>query len=318
MQEYVITGGAGFIGSHICERLVEQGAKVFCIDNLITGAEENISKLQDNKNFVFINHDVITGPPQVSGDITGIFHLASPASPSAKSARSYLAHPLETLLVNSLGTKNMLDLAVSRSCPIVYSSSSEVYGDPTVTPQSEDYFGNVSSIGIRSVYDEGKRFGESMCMTYFRNFDADVRIIRIFNTYGDRMQKDDGRVVSNFINQALENQPITVYGDGQQTRSFCYIDDMVEGLVAAISASSARGEVINLGNPDELKIIDLASKMKEITGSKSEIVHEARPEGDPSKRKPDISKAKRILNFEPKVSLDDGLSKTIEYFKKLT
>jgi nucleoside-diphosphate-sugar epimerase len=234
MKTYLVAGGAGFIGSHLCEALLSEGAKVICIDNLITGEEDNISHLFDNPDFLFTNFNLIKGIPGISHQVDGIFHLASPASPNAKSPRSFIAYPVETLMVNSVGTKNLLDLAIEKKATFLYASSSEVYGDPHVSPQAENYFGNVNPNGPRSVYDEGKRFGEALVMAYFRKFNLDARIIRIFNTYGDRMQKDDGRVVSNFINQAIVGEPITVYGDGNQTRSFCYISDMVNGLVSAM------------------------------------------------------------------------------------
>jgi len=316
MPTYLVAGGAGFIGSNLCEKLLSEGARVICIDNLITGSESNISSFFSNSNFIFINHDIIKGAPVISGEITGIFHLASPASPNAKSSRSYMAYPIETLMVNSQGTKNLLDFAKEKKASFLYASSSEIYGDPTISPQSEDCFGNVNPIGPRSVYDEGKRFGESLCMTYYRKFGLNVRIARIFNTYGEEMQKDDGRVVSNFIIQALKNDKITVYGDGNQTRSFCYIDDLVDGLIAAIK-KNVSGQVINLGNPEEYRIIDLAQKIKTLVKSESQIIHEELPEDDPHQRKPDISKAQKLLNFHPKVALDEGLKKTIEYFRGL-
>lgn len=315
MSTFVVTGGAGFIGSHICERLLDEDHEVVCVDNLITGAESNISPLYSNGNFAFINHDVITGMPKINGEIAGVFHLASPASPNGKSPRSYIALPIETLMVNSLGTRNVLEFAKAKKATVLYASSSEVYGDPAVSPQKEDYFGNVNPNGIRSVYDEGKRFGEAICAAYARTYNLDVRVIRIFNTYGGRMQKDDGRVVSNFICQALRNEKITIYGDGTQTRSFCYIDDLVDGLISAIKSKEAKGKVINLGNPEEYKIIELAQKIKKITDSGSEIIHEDLPEGDPRRRKPDIGLARNLLGFQPKVTLAEGLSKTIEYFK---
>ncbi len=317
MKTYLIAGGAGFIGSHLCEKLVKNGEKVICVDNLITGDEKNISGLFKNKNFVFVNQDIINGLLHISEKLDGIFHLASPASPNANSPRSYMAYPLETLMVNSLGTKHMLELALSAKCPLVYASTSEVYGDPKVSPQTEDYFGNVNPNGVRSVYDEGKRFGEAICMSYFREFGVDTRIVRIFNTYGDRMQKDDGRVVSNFINQALENRDITIYGDGSQTRSFCYVDDLVDGLFAAMQKKEASGMVMNLGNPEEYTILQLAEKIREMVDSSSKIIHEDLPEDDPHKRKPDITRAKNILSFNPTIALDEGLSKTIEYFRRI-
>lgn len=317
MSTFLVAGGAGFIGSHVCERLLNQGSKVICVDNLITGSETNLEKLYENENFVFLRQDVSDGITGLNSSIDGIFHLASPASPNSKSPKSYIAHPIETMMVNSIGTKNLLDIAREKNASFLYASSSEVYGDPHVSPQNEEYFGNVNPNGVRSVYDEGKRFGEAIAMAYHRKFGVDTKIIRIFNTYGDRMQKDDGRVVSNFINQALQNQDITVYGSGKQTRSFCFVDDLVDGLLAAIESKEATGEVINLGNPDEHKIVDLASKIKELVGGDSSIVHEELPEDDPHQRKPDISKAEKILGFKPKVGLNEGLEKTIEYFSTI-
>lgn len=317
MKTYLVAGGAGFIGSHVCEELIKRGDRVFCVDNLITGREENISHLFDEENFVFTNYDVIKGVPSIEGSLDGIFHLASPASPNAKSPRSFIAYPIETLLVNSAGTKNLLDLALGKKCPILYASSSEVYGDPLESPQKEDHWGNVNPNGPRSVYDEGKRFGEAITMAYARTFGLDTRIVRIFNTYGDRMQKDDGRVVSNFINQAITGEPITVYGEGNQTRSFCYISDMVEGLILILDKEKIGGEVVNLGNPEEYKISELALKIKDLTGSSAEVVHEDLPTDDPRQRRPDISKAKELVGFEPKVKLDEGLKKTIEYFRSI-
>ena len=227
MQTFLIAGGAGFIGSHLCEKLLNDGSKIICVDNLITGSRNNIEAFKNNSNFIFIKYD-ITQNLKLPDEIDGIFHLASPASPNKKSPRSYITYPIETLLANSIGTYNLLNLAKEKRARFVYASSSEVYGNPSVSPQDESYFGNVSPNGIRSVYDEGKRFGEAMTMAYFRKYDLDTRIMRIFNTYGDRMQKDDGRVVSNFINQAIKDRPITVYGNGSQTRSFCFIDDFID------------------------------------------------------------------------------------------
>ncbi len=317
MSTFIIAGGAGFIGSHICERLLGLGHKVICIDNLLTGAEKNISPFFSNSNFVFMEHDIIGSAPKINGSIEGIMHLASPASPNAKSPRSYMAHPIHTLMVNSVGTRNLLELAKEKSTKLLFASSSEVYGDPAISPQVEDYFGNVNPNGPRSVYDEGKRFGEAICAAYTRVYNLDVRTIRIFNTYGDRMQKDDGRVVSNFINQAIDNEPITIYGDGSQTRSFCFIDDLVDGLISAIQKPKLAGIVMNLGNPEEYKISELATEIKKLANSQSGIVYEDLPQDDPHRRCPDITIAKNLLDFTPKVSLVEGLKKTIEYFKSV-
>lgn len=315
MSTCVVAGGAGFIGTHLCKKLLEDGYKVICIDNLLTGSKSNINPFLENPNFTFIQADVTQNLGDLKADY--IFHLASPASPNKKSPKSYINFPLETLLANSAGTHNLLEISKKNNAKFLYVSSSEVYGDPEVSPQKETYFGNVNPNGIRSVYDEGKRFGEAMTMAYFRKNGLDVRIIRIFNTFGPFMQKDDGRVVSNFIDQAVSNNPITIYGDGSQTRSFCYVEDMVAGICMAMFSENSKGQVFNLGNPDERKVLELANEIKKITGSSSPIVFESLPEDDPKIRKPDITKAKDLLKWSPKVNLQVGLLKTIEYFKSL-
>ena len=319
MQTVLVTGGAGFIGSNLCERLLDKNYRVICIDNLITGNKENIDSFTKNKNFSFINLDITSSSFQNTKlpKINYIFHLASPASPNKKSPRSYINFPIETLLVNSLGTYNLLEIAKKFNARFLYASSSEIYGNPKISPQKEDYFGNVNPVGIRSVYDEGKRFGESITIAYFRKFNTDTRIIRIFNTYGQRMRADDGRVVSNFINQAISNKPLTVYGDGSQTRSICYIDDLLDGLIKTIFSDLTSGEVLNLGNPNEKTVLELANIIKKMTNSSSEIIFEPLPEDDPKIRRPDIDKARKLLDWIPKVSIDQGLKKTIEYFKGL-
>lgn len=316
MQTVVVAGGAGFIGSHLCKELLGKDFKVICFDNFITGEKENIKKLLENKNFVFREVD-IAKDFIIAEKVDYVFHLASPASPNAKSPRSYIAFPIETLLVNSVGTYNLLKIAQENKSKFLYVSSSEIYGDPEISPQPETYNGCVSPNGIRSVYDEGKRFGEAITMAFFRKFNLDIRIIRIFNTYGPSMRSDDGRVVSNFINQALKNEPLTIYGTGKQTRSFCYIDDMVSGLILAMFSAKSRGEVFNLGNPDERSICEMAQLIKEMTNSSSEIIFEDLPEDDPRTRKPDIGKAKNLLDWEPKVSIEIGVEKTIQYFKDI-
>ena len=319
MQTVLVAGGAGFIGSNLCERLLNDNYRVICIDNLITGRKENVEGFIKNKNFSFLNLDLTSSSFQNTKlpKIDYIFHLASPASPNKKSPRSYINFPIETLLVNSLGTYNLLETAKKFNARFLYASSSEIYGDPQVSPQKEDYFGNVNPVGIRSVYDEGKRFGEAITMAYFRKFNTDTRIIRIFNTYGHRMRADDGRVVSNFINQAISNKPLTVYGDGSQTRSICYIDDLVEGLIKTIVSDKTKGEVLNLGSPNEKTILDLANTIKKMTNSSSKIIFEPLPEDDPKVRRPDIDKAKKLIGWTPKVSIDRGLTKTIQYFRGL-
>jgi len=316
MKKFLIAGGAGFIGSHLSEKLLNRGDSVICVDNYITGSKENISHLLDNPNFTLVEQDIIDSVPEIQEELEGIFHLASPASPNQKSERSYIAYSIETLRVNSQGTFNLLNLAKDKNAKFVYASTSEVYGNPSVSPQPETYWGNVNPNGIRSVYDEGKRFGEAMIMAYVRKFGLDARIMRIFNTYGDRMQPDDGRVVSNFIIQALQGENITVYGDGNQTRSFCYVSDLVDGIERLMDAVDIKGEVVNLGNPSEYTISELAHKITQMIDTSSQIVFEDKPADDPDRRKPDITKAKQLLNWEPKVPLEEGLQKTIEYFKQ--
>lgn len=317
MQTVIVAGGAGFIGSHLCESLLNKNYKVICLDNFLTSDKENIQKLNSNPNFELIEKDIIK---LNSGDLPEfdyLYHLASPASPNANSERSYIAYPIETMLVNSQGTYILLEAAKKNNAKFLYASTSEIYGDPDRSPQSEDYFGNVNPNGVRSVYDEAKRFGEAITSAYVRKFGLDASIVRIFNTYGPQMRSDDGRVVSNFIVQALKNDPITIYGEGNQTRSFCYITDMVDGLILAMEKENTKGEVMNLGNPDERSIREIAEIIKEKTGSSSEIVNEDLPEDDPMTRKPDIGKAKKVMGWEPKVALEDGLIKTIQYFKSI-
>lgn len=320
MQTVLIAGGAGFIGSHLSKRLLKEGYDVICVDNLITGNRKNIADLEGNSGFTYIQFDIASPsfPDEALGkipEVDVIFHLASPASPNKKSPRSYINFPIETLLVNSYGSYQLLELAKKKQAKFLFASSSEVYGDPAVSPQTEEYFGNVNPNGVRSVYDEGKRFGEAITFGYLRKHNVDVRVVRIFNTYGPFMQPDDGRVVSNFINQAIRAEELTIYGTGEQTRSFCYVDDMVEGLIKAMFTDNTKGEVFNLGNPDERQIREIATIVKELTGSSSDIVHESLPEDDPKVRKPDITKAKNILSWEPQVKLEEGLKKTIDYFK---
>lgn len=320
MLQALVAGGAGFIGSHLCEKLLSGGYKVFAMDNLITGSKKNIGKLTSNSSFEFIERDVtgdLSDLKDKLGQVEFVFHMASPASPNKKSLKSYINFPIETLLANSAGTYNLLTLSSDLKAKFLFASSSEVYGDPNVTPQPETYFGNVNPNGVRSVYDEGKRFGEAVTMGFVRKHGVDARIIRIFNTYGPNMQKDDGRVVSNFINQALEGSPITVYGDGSQTRSLCFISDLIEGITGAMFSDGTAGEVINLGNPSEKTILEVANLVKEMVGSSSEITFEQLPQDDPKRRNPDITKAKRLLSWEPRVNLEEGLKKTIEYFKSI-
>ncbi|MBI5228633.1 SDR family oxidoreductase [Candidatus Micrarchaeota archaeon] len=311
MKTVLVAGGAGFIGSNLCERLLKEGEKVICVDNLITSSERNIMALTENALFNFVKADV-TQPLQLNGKIDQIYHLASPASPP-----DYQRLQIETLLVNSLGTLSLLNLAIQKNARFLFTSTSEVYGDPLEHPQKETYWGNVNPIGIRSCYDEAKRFGEALVMAFVRQKGVDARIVRIFNTYGPNMRSDDGRVVSNFINQAIRNESITVYGSGKQTRSFCFVSDMVDGLVKAMDSEEVRGEVINLGNPQERAVVEFAETIKSLTHSRSEIVFHPLPKDDPEKRKPDISKARAFLDWEPKVDFEEGMRKTIEYYRQL-
>jgi len=306
----LITGGAGFIGSHLCLELLEKDYAVYCIDNLLTGSEKNIEPLKANSNFTFIRWDVIKDLP-VFPRVDFVFHLASPAS-----VPDYQKYAEETALVNSIGTRNLLTFAKAYRAKFLFTSTSEIYGDPTEHPQKETYWGNVNPNGERACYDESKRFGEMITMLFVRSHHVDARIVRIFNTYGPNMRKDDGRVISNFINQALEVKPLTVYGKGTQTRSFCYVSDMVSGLLASMFSDKTSGEVINLGNPDEYTISDIAQKIKLMTGSKSLVVYKDLPVDDPCRRKPDISKAIKLIGWKPVVKLEEGLKKTIEYYKK--
>lgn len=305
----LVTGGAGFIGSNLCDVLLGQDYQVIAIDNLITGKEENLSEAKKNPAFTFINNDVTKLIPDL-GKIDVIFHLASPAS-----VIDYQKFPEETARVNSIGTINVLGFARKNNARFLLASTSEIYGDPKEHPQKETYWGNVNPNGVRSCYDESKRFAEMMTLVYVRKYKLNARIVRIFNTYGPRMRKTDGRVVSNFINQALVNEPITIYGEGKQTRSFCYVSDLVSGLVAALTKDKTTGEVFNLGNPEEYEVRELADKIKVMTGSSAQIISGPLPEDDPAKRQPDISKAKTMLGWQPKVGLEEGLNKTIEYYR---
>jgi dTDP-glucose 4,6-dehydratase len=307
MERTLITGGAGFLGSHLCDYLIEKGHEVICIDNLSTGNMENISHLLGNKRFSFIQYDV-TNYLHVDGELHNILHFASPASPI-----DYLRMPIQTLKVGSLGTHKALGLALSKKARFLLASTSECYGDPLVHPQTEDYWGNVNPVGPRGVYDEAKRFAESMTMAYHRYHGVETRIVRIFNTYGPRMRLEDGRALPAFMGQGLRGEDLTVFGDGTQTRSFCYVDDLVEGICRLLSS----GEVypVNLGNPDEITLLELAHRILGVTGSKSRIVYRPLPEDDPKVRRPDIGKARRLLGWEPRVSLDEGLQRVLPYFR---
>ena len=307
----IVTGGAGFIGSNLVDALLLKGHKVFALDNLLTGNEDNLREAAEHPDFTFIKYDVINELP-VLGPINYIYHLASPAS-----VPDYQNYPEETALVNTVGTRALLKVAKAHGAKFLFTSTSEVYGDPKEHPQKETYWGNVNPNGLRACYDESKRFGEMMTMLYVRKFGVDARIARIFNTYGPKMRPDDGRVISNFVNQALKGKPISVYGDGKQTRSFCFVSDMVSGLIALMENEQTKGEVVNLGNPEEYTMIDLANKVKTMMNAASEVVHKDLPADDPTQRKPDISKAKKLLGWEPGVSVDAGLAQTIAYYKAL-
>jgi len=312
----LITGGAGFIGSHLCERLIKDGHYVICLDNLFSGSKDNIAHLLKRQNFEFIRHDITT---PILLEVDMIFNLACPASPI-----HYQYNPVKTIKTNVLGMLNMLGLAKRVRARILQASTSEVYGDPSVHPQREDYWGNVNPIGPRACYDEGKRCAEALCFFYNHQNGVDIRVVRIFNTYGPNMLPNDGRVVSNFIVQAIKGEPLTVYGDGSQTRSFCYVDDLVEGMVRYMFAEPTKNiskqdlaGPINLGNPSEFTMLELADMVLKLTKSRSRIIYKPLPQDDPVRRCPDISKAKRLIDFSPRVRLEDGLKKTIKYFQRL-
>jgi dTDP-glucose 4,6-dehydratase len=320
----LITGGSGFVGSHLADRFLAEGNHVVVIDNLITGRVDNIEHLLGNENFRFIKQDV-TEYLHIAGDINAVVHFASPASPI-----DYLQLPIQTLKVGSLGTHKALGLAKEKRAKFLLASTSEVYGDPQIHPQPETYWGHVNPVGPRGVYDEAKRFAEAMTMAYHRYHNVDTRIVRIFNTYGPRMRPNDGRVVSNFIVQAIENKPLTLYGDGSQTRSFCYISDLVDGIFRLLTkegieayGGESYGEdndihiPVNIGNPGEFTVLELAQKVLELTSSKSNLEYNPLPVDDPKVRRPDISRAQRLLDWQPKVALEEGLLKTIEYFRSL-
>lgn len=307
-MKILITGGTGFIGNHLCRKLLKEGNNVICLDNNFTGSMDNIKDMMDNKNFEFIRHD-ITLPIYL--EVDQIYHLACPASPKA-----YQYNSIKTIKTNILGTMNALGIAKRTKARILLTSTSEVYGDPKISPQVEEYWGNVNPIGIRSCYDEGKRVAETLMVEYNKVHNVSIRIARIFNTYGPNMDKDDGRVVSNFLNQVIDKKDITIYGQGEQTRSFCYIDDMVNGLIKLMNNEETNGP-INLGNPYEITIKELAEKIIELTKSKSKIIYKELPKDDPMKRKPDITKANKYLSWKPEYSLEEGLLKTYNYFSKI-
>jgi dTDP-glucose 4,6-dehydratase len=304
----VITGGAGFLGSHLCDKLLERGYEVLCLDNLVTGAAINVAHLSSHPRFTFQQHDV-SKHIDVAGHVDAVMHFASPASPD-----DYLKLPIQTLKVGALGTHNALGLALAKKARYLLASTSECYGDPEISPQVETYWGHVNPIGPRGVYDEAKRFAEAMTMAYHRYHGVDTHIVRIFNTYGPRMRLNDGRALPNFLYQALTGQPITVYGDGKQTRSFCYVSDLVEGIVRLLDSNEH--EPVNIGNPQEITILEFANRIRELTHTKAEIIFKPLPKDDPKQRCPDISKAQRLLNWKPVVPLADGLQLTLAYFQQ--
>jgi dTDP-glucose 4,6-dehydratase len=302
----LITGGGGFIGSHLCEKFLGLGHKVLCVDNFVTGSKQNVAHLHPNRNFKLLHHDICL-PFEIEGPVDNILHFASPASPV-----DYLQLPIQTLKVGSLGTHNTLGLARLKGSRFLLASTSEVYGDPEVHPQSEEYWGHVNPVGVRGVYDEAKRFAEAMTMAYHRVHNVRTRIVRIFNTYGPRMRLNDGRVLPNLIGQAIRGEPLTVYGDGSQTRSFCHVDDLVEGISRLLFVDDS--QPVNLGNPDEVTILDFAKEILAITGTQNPIEFRNLPQDDPRVRRPDISRAKKLIHWEPKISRAEGLARTVNWF----
>lgn len=312
-MKIIVTGGAGFIGSHLCERLLNEGHVVLCVDNLISGSKKNIAHLITNKNFTFLEYDVINPLPE-NIKAGAVFHLASPASPNHHSKISYHSLPVETMLVNTQGTYELLKFCQKNNALFLFASTSEVYGNPKEHPQKETYNGNVSTTGPRSVYDEAKRFGETITAHFYRNNLVDARIIRIFNTYGPRMLKEDMRMMVSFIIQAVKNEPITIFGNGKQTRSLCYVDDTVDGIIKLMFTKNTKGKIVNVGSSDEHTVLEYAEIVKKITDSKSEIVfNEELPKDDPLQRRADTTVAKQLLSWEPKVTLEEGIKKTINF-----
>lgn len=314
-KRVLVTGAAGFLGSHLCDGLLSAGATVIGVDNLLTGNEKNLESAKSHPEFRFIEADASNSPETYLPEGTNldvIFHFASPASPPL-----YQKYPVETYLINSLGTHNLLQylMATNPEARFIFASTSEIYGDPKEHPQKETYWGNTNPNGVRACYDESKRYGEMVCGVHLRNFDLDTRIIRIFNTFGPRMDPKDGRAIPNFLTQVLDNQPLTIYGDGKQTRSLCYITDLVEGILAVGSSDTIKGETFNLGNPAEMTVLEIANMIKTVSGVSSSLVYKPLPEDDPVQRRPDITKIKKVLGWEPKVNLKDGLSQTLTYFK---
>jgi dTDP-glucose 4,6-dehydratase len=308
MSRIIVTGGAGFVGSHLCEALLDRGDQVVAVDNLSTSVGDNVAHLRDRDDFELVVADVVDGIP-VTGRVDGVLHLASPASPP-----EYLSMPFETLDVNSIGTRKALDLARDNDAPFLLASTSEIYGDPLVHPQTEDYNGNVNAVGLRAVYDEAKRFAETLTMTYHRRYGLSTRIVRIFNTYGPRLRPADGRVVSNFLVQAIAGGPLTVYGTGTQTRSFCYVDDEVRGILALFDSDLV--DPVNIGNPVEYTMLELAELVCEVAGVEAGLVFEPLPEDDPTRRRPNISRARELLGWEPKIELREGLERTYAWYRE--
>jgi dTDP-glucose 4,6-dehydratase len=306
----VVTGGAGFLGSHLCDRLLAEGWEVLAVDNFITGARGNVRHLEKNAKFKLENEDVSkNGALQLDAEVGYVLHFASPASPP-----DYLKHPIATMMVGSMGTQNALELALRKKAKFFMASTSECYGDPEMSPQKEEYWGHVNSVGPRAVYDEAKRFSEAMTMAYHRHHGVDTRIVRIFNTYGPRMRLNDGRALPNFVYQALSGQALTIYGDGKQTRSFCYVDDLIDGIYKLMLSDEHMP--VNIGNPQEITILEFAERIRKHFGNVPQIIFEPLPQDDPKRRCPDISKAKRILKWEPKINLEEGLQRTLAYFKQ--
>jgi dTDP-glucose 4,6-dehydratase len=305
----VVTGGAGFLGSHLCDRLLAEGWEVLAVDNFITGTAENVRHLAKNTKFKLENEDVSNNDAlQVDGEVGYVLHFASPASPP-----DYLKHPIATMMVGSIGTQNALELALRKNAKFFMASTSECYGDPEMSPQKEEYWGHVNSVGPRAVYDEAKRFSEAMTMAYYRHHGVDTRIVRIFNTYGPRMRLNDGRALPNFVYQALSGQALTIYGDGKQTRSFCFVDDLIDGIYKLMLSDEHLP--VNIGNPQEITILEFAERIRKHFDNVPQIIFEPLPQDDPKRRCPDISKAKRILKWEPKINLEEGLKRTLAYFK---
>lgn len=316
MAKILITGGAGFIGSHLCARFLSGGHEVVCVDNFLSGSRDNLTPFQDNPKFTLIEHDVCQPLPSNPTGLDAIFHFACPASPNPESPISYMRFPVETMMVNTLGAQRMLELAHTNGCQIIFASTSEVYGDPLVHPQTEEYWGNVNPVGPRSCYDEGKRAMEALAFAYHRHGATKIKIIRIFNTYGPHMRLDDGRFTINLIDSYLNHKPFKMYGDGLASRSFCYIDDLVEGIMAIFQSDKAVGEVINLGNPKEFTLNEAIGIFETITGQELPKVQSGTQPDDPKRRRPDIGKAKRLLGWEPTIDFASGMKKTLEYYAK--